>query len=66
MTREDFEETMKAIDEQRRLIRSSKDVARAHLIRLGILTSDGYLTERFKELNEYGPNKGKPYRNVRY
>jgi len=66
MTKEDFEETMKALEEQRQLVRSSKQAARAHLVRLGILTPDGYLTDRFKGLNEYGPNKGKPYRNVRY
>lgn len=66
MTREDFEETMAHLKAESELVKKSKEAARAFLVRAGILTSEGYLAERFKELNEYGPNKGKPYRNVRY
>jgi hypothetical protein len=66
MTKEDFEQTMKSLEEQGKAIASSKDAARAVLISVGVLTPEGYLTEMYKELNEYGPNKGKPYKNVRY
>jgi hypothetical protein len=57
MSQSEYDELLEAIRKRGELVSSSKEAAREFLVNLGVLTPDGRLTERFKDLQLYGPNK---------
>lgn len=57
MSTTEYIELLEALRRRGELVSSSKEAARELLVNVGVLTPDGRLTERFKWLQLYGPNK---------
>jgi|GEM_PF-624426 len=64
MTREEINEFNEILRKRSELVQSSKEAAREHLIRMGVLTPEGRLSSWYKELVSRCSNK--PIEDVCY
>ena len=50
MSQQEYEQTLEAVQEQRKKATASPEAARAYLIRLGVLTEEGEVEEKHADL----------------